>query len=273
MSSIELKDFGQRIKRLRSGAGLTGDALAQRLNRSQSFVAKIENGYFCPTVEDLHSIAEALRLDGQDRQDFLDIGLLVAREENRLTSSDSERTLVSQKIISLRMAKARSIDSYTVSYIPGLLQSPEYTKCLLRSLQKNWDEETLATVLRLRTDRVREFLARGIPSHFLIEEFALRIAPGGKVVQSGQARLLLSYLENRNIKLGVLPLDRTARALCPTGFTIYDRMFAFVETQFNNHCSWLTNEIQQFYERFELISEEGVYGDDAKRLLNSFVSN
>ena len=52
--------FGARVRRLRTGAGLTQADLASRMDRPQSFVAKIEVGERQLGVVEFISYAEAL---------------------------------------------------------------------------------------------------------------------------------------------------------------------------------------------------------------------
>ena len=56
------KDIGEKIKRLREGKGLAKNALANLAGISSNYVADIEKGDKCPTVETLSYICFALGL-------------------------------------------------------------------------------------------------------------------------------------------------------------------------------------------------------------------
>ena len=55
--------LGERIAALRVQAGLTQDALAERLDSASSGVSRIENGGSLPSVTRLVEIAEVLRVE------------------------------------------------------------------------------------------------------------------------------------------------------------------------------------------------------------------
>ena len=54
--------FGVRVRALRSAAGLTQEALAERANISVDFLSLIERGRNSPSFENIESIASALGL-------------------------------------------------------------------------------------------------------------------------------------------------------------------------------------------------------------------
>lgn len=54
---------GEAIRSLRTDAGLTQDDVAQRIDQPQSFVSKIESGERSVHVEDLRTLADALKIN------------------------------------------------------------------------------------------------------------------------------------------------------------------------------------------------------------------
>lgn len=64
MIKLEVRDMvGRNLKRLRQQAGLTQDALAERLHVTRQAVSSWETGKTAPDVETLTALAEALEVD------------------------------------------------------------------------------------------------------------------------------------------------------------------------------------------------------------------
>lgn len=57
---IDKKLVGDRIKRRRKAAGLTQEALAERIGLSKNHLSNIERGRYLPTIETMLLICDAL---------------------------------------------------------------------------------------------------------------------------------------------------------------------------------------------------------------------
>jgi transcriptional regulator with XRE-family HTH domain len=61
--SSQLREkFGQRVRLLRSGRGLTQEQLAERAGISVDFLSLIERGKSSPSFENLDELADALKV-------------------------------------------------------------------------------------------------------------------------------------------------------------------------------------------------------------------
>ena len=55
------QNFGIRVKNARNSIGMTTEKLAEKSNRSENFIQRIENGKSC-SIHTLHQLAQALNV-------------------------------------------------------------------------------------------------------------------------------------------------------------------------------------------------------------------
>jgi len=105
--------------------------------------------------------------------------------------------------------------------IPGLLQTPDYTRALLGA--GDLPPPRVETVLQARMAR-RNVLTRQEPLdyHVLVGESALRSEVGGAQVMAEQLRYLREVSARRNIRLQVLPVRSGAHAGLFGNFAVLD---------------------------------------------------
>lgn len=61
-----LKTMGERIRTRRKSLGLTQEKLAEKSNKSSTFIAKLEAGVKTPSLDTLVELGEALEIDAAD---------------------------------------------------------------------------------------------------------------------------------------------------------------------------------------------------------------
>jgi hypothetical protein len=122
-------------------------------------------------------------------------------------------------------AEARQILTYEPSIIPGLLQTEEYTRAILRAAYiegADFDE-----AVKLRATR-QELLSRAEPPvkyTAIIDEAALRRPAGGRrrrEVMRGQLERLLELSERSNVAIRVLPFDNGLHPGMNGAFTLIE---------------------------------------------------
>ncbi|MHB9859641.1 helix-turn-helix domain-containing protein [Streptomyces sp. YIM S03343] len=183
---------GSQIKMWRAEAGITREALATEVGYDYEYVKSMENGRRRPTLR-LLQIADQLCKAG---------GKLVAAQEYL---KPEPFATFSQDFIRYE-SEAISISSYEPLLIPGLLQTAETARALLKAHWPPLDDETVEERVMARLKR-QDVLAQQTRSFsFVIGESALRNEVGGAEVHLDQLRHLLALSEQRNITVQVLPI-------------------------------------------------------------------
>jgi hypothetical protein len=118
--------------------------------------------------------------------------------------------------------EATTVLDFTIDFIPGLLQTAEYSRALLATSILDRSDKQLDDAVSGRMIRQERLTT---PSHSLdltaiIDESALHRPIGGRAVLTAQLEHLVSMAALRSVTLQVLPLAAGGRAAMGSGFTV-----------------------------------------------------
>ncbi|MET8872929.1 helix-turn-helix transcriptional regulator [Nocardia sp. NPDC004604] len=258
--------LGARLRELRRDARLSGRDLATACDWHPSKVSRLELGRQQPSEDDLEAWCHAV-----DNELVYDD--LVATLRN-LRSMYLEWRRVTAGGHAPRQRRSIDIESATklirwheVNVIPGLLQSADYARGILRAcidMTGGRDDLDDAVAARMERQKVLRNGARRFT--FLIEAGALYRTVGSPEVMAEQMDALIEASRNPRISLGVIEL--TARYWCPArGFILFDRAMVMVETPSAELTITRPSEIATYERTFALLTESAVFGDRARDLI------
>jgi len=116
--------LGAEIRALRAEAGLTADQLGKRIGRSRADISRLENGHVVDQA-DVISILDVLGVDG-DRWPQV---VTIAREAGEKGWWESYKTMGDRQALYANLeAGAATIREYQQTFLPGLLQIPEFVQ-------------------------------------------------------------------------------------------------------------------------------------------------
>jgi transcriptional regulator with XRE-family HTH domain len=197
--------LGMRLRDLRERAGVGYDEAAKALHVNQTTVRRMEKaevGLKLPYVEKL------LQTYGVQRSEIDDF-LALAEEANKPGWWYPYRDVLPDWFslyVSLEGAASR-IRAYEPHFIPGLLQTEDYARALLRLGFPHATNVELDRRVELRMQR-QELLTRpDSPPHLwvVVDETALRIHVGGPDVMRAQIEHLIEAIQMPNVTLQVVP--------------------------------------------------------------------
>jgi transcriptional regulator with XRE-family HTH domain len=212
--------LGVRLLGLRRAAGLTQKALADRLGVRQPTVSRFEAGRDIPTPEMLGRLGEALGFSDEIRAELEDrIGeLRVEVRTARLLVRQGARAVQLQ--VGEREARATSVWSYHLALVPGLLQTPEYTRAMAAVVDPDTDVDVEALVAG-RQERQRLLLDPTRRFRFLLTEAALRARVAPLPVLRAQLRRLGAVVEGfDHVDVGVISSATPLSSWTLTGFDV-----------------------------------------------------
>jgi hypothetical protein len=120
-------------------------------------------------------------------------------------------------------AEASSISSFNALVVPGLLQTEDYARAMLKSLllMPPREVERLVQVRRIRQDRIYRADKIPLSLHAVLDESVLRRRIGGPDVVHDQLKHLVSTATDlRNVELQVLPHSAGAHPAVTGTFAI-----------------------------------------------------
>ena len=215
-SQVRRRVLARELRALREAAGLTLEDAAGRLDIAPSTLSRSESGQQSVTVHVVRSMLDLY--DAAERWDEL---LALARATRQRgwwqAFGLGERT----HLVGLETEADCSRD-FTVAYLPGLLQTPDYARALFTS-SLVWDSgTTLADAVAVRRIRQERLTDPVHPLHLeaIVDEAALRRAVGGPDVHRAQLEHLLRAAELPTVTLQVLPFAAGEYPSMASSFTL-----------------------------------------------------
>lgn len=198
--------LGAELRALRSAAGLTHEQVAKRIGESRAQISRLENGHVVDQA-DVMKILDALDVDG-DRWTQV---VTIAREAGERGWWESTRGMGERQALFANLeAGAASIREYQPTFIPGLLQTPEFVRARIEAdsaLEPMTG--TVDGVLAGRAGRQRMLRRPGAPSYeVILDELAIRrltVPPG--ILKEQLAHLAQVGNGRQQVTLRVLPID------------------------------------------------------------------
>jgi transcriptional regulator with XRE-family HTH domain len=206
------------LRRLREEADYTLERVAERLECSDSKISRIETGQVGATPRDVRDMLELYGVNGKRREELLQL----AREGRQRGWWNTYDDQVIRNLIGFE-AEATSIRAYEAMLVPGLLQTPDYARAVIRALRPELRAEEVERRVEVRTARQRDLTGGDPPTLWaIVDESALRRPVGGKEVMGAQIARLIETGTWLTVTLQVLRFDAAEHAGMDGAFTIYE---------------------------------------------------
>jgi transcriptional regulator with XRE-family HTH domain len=217
---LERHQLRVQLRRYRERSGLSQREVAEGLGWSASKVHRIEAGTSPITETDLRSLLARYSSAAENEVAQL---LLLARSarQNRAVPLREPGPPSVRRYLDYETAAA-TIWNFEPMFVPGLLQTPDYTRALLSRVGlRGAGEEAIDRALTTRRYR-QEILHRTPPVqlHVLIDESAIERTIGGARVMANQLEHLWAMSERTNVFLGIVPLAQGAYPAMRSPFVV-----------------------------------------------------
>jgi transcriptional regulator with XRE-family HTH domain len=193
--------LARELRALREERGLTLEAAAERLDCAPSTLSRCESGQQLISV---HLVKSMLDLyEAGDRWAELVALARAARQRGWWQGYKlGERT----QLVALE-TEATRVRDFTITYVPGLLQTADYARAMFVAAQVWGSGAALENAVAVRTIRQERLVDRDEPLHLeaVVDEAALRRPVGGHDVHRAQLAHLLRAIELPTVTLQVLP--------------------------------------------------------------------
>ncbi|GII81142.1 transcriptional regulator [Sphaerisporangium rufum] len=212
--------LGSQLRRLREGRGITLEAAGHAIRASHSKISRMELGRVGFRARDVGDLLTLYGVTGDTERESL---LALVSQANRpgwWHKYDDVLPNWFEAYVGLEEAAIR-IRTYEVQFVPGLLQTPDYARAVVRLGHPDGPQEEIERRVELRTARQR-VLARSNPPHLwaVVDEAALRRPLGGRETMRAQIEHLLRAVENPAITLQVMPFSAGGHAAAGGPFSI-----------------------------------------------------
>ncbi|MFC0532859.1 helix-turn-helix domain-containing protein [Phytohabitans kaempferiae] len=216
--TIRRRRLGAELRRRREAAGVTIEGVAERLECSASKISRIETGHTTATPRDVRDMLDIYGVRGDECEELVQI----AREARQKGWWHPYSTVLTGAYVGLEQA-ANSVRAYEQQVVPGLLQSEEYAKAMIRAARPDITTDEVERRVRVRLNR-QSLLTQDDPIDLwvVLDEAVVSRPVGGDAVMRAQLERLVEAAELPNVTLQILPFEAGGHAGMDGTFAILD---------------------------------------------------
>ncbi|MFD5481980.1 helix-turn-helix domain-containing protein [Streptomyces hawaiiensis] len=202
---------GVQLAGFREDAGLAQDQAARAVGFSAAKLSRIESGKARrpPTENDVRALLELYGTDAYEASVLLK--LLQRAGEPGWWQRYDKRLMPEwfDRLVGLQEAAA-TIRTFEIQYVPGLLQTPAYTRAVVERGLPNAPSGEVERRVELRTHRARLLSRTDAPQLWaIIDESVLLRVLGSTEVMREQLAHLVDMAERPHVTLQIVPLSVT----------------------------------------------------------------
>jgi transcriptional regulator with XRE-family HTH domain len=224
--TFERRQLGLTLRRLRERAEHTQQAAADAIGRVRSRIVELEEGKGTLDQTDLKALLNFYEVQPDTLKTVLALGVKARRRQRNRPYTD---VLPDSHLRFADLeASATEIRGFESGLIPGLLQSLDYMRAIIREGDGIWwepSEDDFAERISFRADRQDRTWNGGSPRsfHFVIGEEALHANVAGPEVMREQLLHILQLIEERDdVTIQVLAQNTPANPARGGGFSLFD---------------------------------------------------
>lgn len=273
------------VKKLREDSGENLAEVAKGLMISTSKLSRLENAQGKPQPRDIRDIIRYFKIESTPLADRLWRWVNAAQETGWWTDFDDEvlGPVLGELGLDTHLAyeaEAAVERTYTLPFLPALLQTPDYARAIFQNMERRSEDE-IDQLVGLRVRRQEALHHRdGLPPLRLVavtHESTLLQAAGSAEILREQLGALLKWSEAENVTLHVLPF--TAKPVLTMTC-----MYAYFEYQDDNdleqdvvhietHAGWRSIEnpdkVAEYRKAHAALVDASLSEDDSRALIRS----
>lgn len=216
--TVRQRELGLRLRKIRTGLGLTVEDVARKLMCSPAKVSRMETGARRPILRDIRELCSIYSLDEKACDEVMQL----ARQSREPAWWNKYDEIELVPYIGLEQ-DASSITAYSLYYIPALLQTEDYARALIRAINPKLEQQILEQRVLTRLRRQERLQGDNLPRYdALIDEAAFHRKVGTDAAMTAQVDKVLRLAEEGKAVVQLIPFDRGA-------YPAADIMFVLLE--------------------------------------------
>ncbi|MGH3781085.1 MAG: helix-turn-helix domain-containing protein [Pseudonocardiaceae bacterium] len=218
--TIRSRKLGEGLRRAMQNAGLSGKDVARLLDLSPSWVSRLISGKRSVTAVQASAFLAVCRAPSAERERLLEL----CDEQHTPGWFQQHGSRLPLQLVTLiyHENKALAISEFQSTLLPGLLQTGDYARALLkeagRVAAEEIDDRVAARLAR------QSLFSRDRPARFTyyLHEFVLRLPVGGPAVMADQLHQLERMSQRPYLTLRVAPAALGAHAATAGSFMLLE---------------------------------------------------
>jgi transcriptional regulator with XRE-family HTH domain len=267
------------LKRLREGARLTQDSVAEHLDWHPTKLMRIETGRSSPHPNDVRLMLEVYGITECEQVAAL---VTLARGARQRGWWYPYRDILLNRydfLIGLE-SEASTLRAFTLAMIPGLLQTADYARAVIRGGPQGLGARDVERRVEVRMTR-QQVLAGEIRPHFwaVMDESVIRRPIGGPALMGQQLKHLIAVEEQGRATVQVVPYGAEAHPGLAGPFLILgfadqaEPDIAYLETAGGNVFADKPEDVELYTAAFEHLRAVALSPDQTRVLLRAAVSD
>jgi transcriptional regulator with XRE-family HTH domain len=208
------------LRQLREARGLTGDQAGSSLDRSASWISRLETGRMGIRARDVRDLLDLYEVHDEDERREFEALTEGGRKRGWWSSYNEFVPSPYSNYIGLE-TDAATIKNYESIVIPGLLQTEEYARALFATSFFNYDERGIENRVKVRMGR-RAVLTRESPLRLraIVDEAVINHVIGSRDIMARQLAQLAEAARQPHIDVLVVTHGRSMPVLGMGSFII-----------------------------------------------------
>jgi len=216
--TVRQRELGKRLRELRHQRDLTVEDVAGRLLCSATKVSRLETGMRRPSLRDVRDLCTLYDLDEQASAELMNLAR-GAREQGWWTRYVD---VSFEPYIGLE-TEATAITCYSMYDVPGLLQTEEYARALIKAIAPQIRADVFEQRVEVRLRRQRLLEQDNRPCYrALLDEAVLHRRVGGAQVMYTQLGKILEAAEKGRATVQIIPFDIGAYGAQDSNFVLLE---------------------------------------------------
>ncbi|HUB42265.1 MAG TPA: Scr1 family TA system antitoxin-like transcriptional regulator [Streptosporangiaceae bacterium] len=268
------------LKQLREEAGKNLQDVASDLLISKSKLSRLENAQGRPLPRDIRDLIRYYAIDGSALANRLQRWVKDAQRPGWWTDFDVLLGAGGLDAHVAYEADATIERTYTLPFLPALLQTKEYATAIFRDMEHRSDEE-LEQLVEVRLRRQAALRSReGLPPLQLVavtHESTLRQTIGSRAIMRAQLDALAERPPDPQVRLYVLPFSATPvfSMTCMYAYFDYDEAGSLGQdvVHIETHAGFLniedSEQVARYRSAHEALVRASLSEDDSRALIRS----
>jgi transcriptional regulator with XRE-family HTH domain len=216
--TVRQRELGKRLRELRLDHGLTVEDVAEKIMCSATKISRLETGTRRPSLRDVKDLCELYEVDKSTADEFITIAR-AARAQEWWTQYED---LNLDPYLGLEEV-ASAITSYTMYYLPALLQIEDYTRVIIETIAPKMDPKILQDRIEARMRRQKRLEEPDKPRYrVFLDEAVLYRSIGGPANMAAQLDKVLEVERQNKVTFQIVPFDLGAHAAQDSNFILFE---------------------------------------------------
>ncbi|GAA3507567.1 transcriptional regulator with XRE-family HTH domain [Streptosporangium album] len=217
--TVRLRRLAAKLRHLREAAGLSQTEVAEKTDVNLATLHRIETAKTKPQLRTLIALLDAYGITGTERADLIALQK-EAKQRGWLHSFDADLPDQYTALIGLE-AEAQQAINYESLFIPGLLQTEDYLRAMIRGVRPTATDEEIETRVAARMQR-QVLLEGDAPLRLwaILDQAALCRMVGNEAVMRDQFARLAQQAQRPHITIQVIPFSAGAHPGMPGSFIV-----------------------------------------------------